>query len=392
MLILHKGAKSLQLMLNEGLDKLKIQLVSKSAYSQARQHLSHTAFIELNQKSVVEVCYGDDQYQRYWGFRVVAIDGSRIVLPNNDNIKAEFGQVTRKAGKKGSACYSYALASVLYDVLNDIAIDSLLGDSHAYEVDLAEQHLEQTQANDLLLCDRNYPSYRWLATLVQQQRHFVIRCSASSFAPVRAMFQAEGPDSQIVILKPHRTKRADIQERGLLPQITVRLVRLVLADGQIEILITNLLDEQRYPTAEFGPLYYLRWGIETFFGRLKTRLGLENFSGLSPAAIKQDFFAAVFITGLESMLTDTAQERLHLKSTQTHQIYQVNHAVSFNAIKNHILDLFVFETDPDQLLEKLTALFMTDPTCIRPDRVVPRLPQFHYRRLIFHRRQKKVCF
>jgi hypothetical protein len=281
---------------------------------------------------------------------------------------------------------------VLYDVCNDIALHSLLADSHAYEVDLAEQHLAYLQADDLLTCDRNYPSYRWLARLIQQQRHFVIRCSQSSFRQARAMFSGTGSDSQIVTLKPHHTKLADIRRRGLPEQITVRLVRLVLPNGEIEILVTDLLDEVSYPTVEFGPLYHLRWGIETFFGRLKTRLGLENFSGHSAEAVKQDFFAAVFITGLESILTDTAQARLQAKSTQTQHCYQVNHAVAFNAIKNHVLELFDTETDPDLLLDKLTALFMTDPTCIRSERPVPRRPENHYRLLTFHRRKKKVCF
>jgi len=395
MLILLKSAKSLQLVLNEWLGKLSLPLVSKSAYSQARQHLGHTAFIELNQKAIVEVCYGDDQYERYWGLRVVAIDGSKVILPDSADIQAEFGQVRRPSGRKGQAGsghYSYALASVLYDVLNDIALHSLLAEVHAYEVDLAEQHLVYLQADDLLTCDRNYPSYRWLATLRQQQRHFVIRCSQSSFRPVRAMFRGTGSDSQIVTLKPHASQRAEMRRRGLPEQITVRLVRLVLPNGEVEILVTDLLDEATYPTAEFGPLYHLRWGIETFFGRLKTRLGLENFSGTSAEAIKQDFFAAVFITGLESILTDTAQARLQAKSAHTQHHYQVNHAVAFNALKNHVLDLFDTQTDPDRLLEKLTALFMTDPTCIRSERPVPRRPEHHYRLLTFHRRKKKVCF
>lgn len=395
MLILPKSAKSLQLLLNECLGKWSLPLVSKSAYSQARQHLRHTAFIELNQQAIVEVCYDDGDYQRYWGLRVVAIDGSKVILPDSADIQAEFGRVTRPSGRKGQAGqghYSYALASVLYDVLNDVALHSLLADAHAYEVDLAEQGLAYLHADDLLTCDRNYPSYRWLATLVQHQRHFVIRCSQSSFRQARAMFSGTGPDSQIVTLKPHHTKRADIRRRGLAEQITLRLVRLVLPNGEVEILVTDLLDEVTYPTAEFGPLYHLRWGIETFFGRLKTRLGLENFSGQSAEAVKQDFFAAVFITGLESILTDTAQAHLQAKSAHTQHRYQVNHAVAFNALKNHILELFDTETDPDLLLEKLTALFMTDPTCIRPERNVPRRPENHYRLLTFHRRKKKVCF
>ena len=36
--------------------------------------------------------------------------------------------------------------------------------------------------------------------------------------------------------------------------ITVRLVRLTLANGDTEILVTDLLDETAYPTVEFGPL------------------------------------------------------------------------------------------------------------------------------------------
>lgn len=57
MLIVQKSAKSIQLLLNEFLTKLVLPLVSKSAYSQARQQLSHTTFIELNQKGVVEPLY-----------------------------------------------------------------------------------------------------------------------------------------------------------------------------------------------------------------------------------------------------------------------------------------------------------------------------------------------
>ena len=395
MLILRKGAKSIQVMVNELLEQMGLPVVSKSAYSQARRHLSHTAFIELNQKAIVEVSYRDEGYQRYWGYRLLGIDGSKAILPESESIAQEFGQIKQTSGQKGGQVrgyYSYGLASVLYDVLNDIALDSVLAHSRAYEVDLAEGHLAHTQADDLVLCDRNYPSYRWLATLIKQQRHFVIRCSRSSFATARAMFNGTGADSQIVTLKPPYDQRADIRQRQLPSQITVRFVRLPLANGDIEILVTDLLDEVRYPTAEFGPLYHLRWGVETFYGRLKTRLLLENFSGYSAEAVKQDFFATIFITGLESLLTDTATTRLQLRSAQTHHLYQVNRAVSFNTLKNHVLDLFETEPDLDTLFDKLTALFLTDPSCSRPNRSVPRRKRSDRLLLNFHRRKKKICF
>lgn len=396
MLIIQKSAKSLQLLLNEFLSKLALPLVTKSAYSQARQHLSHTAFIELNQKGVVEPMYRDNEVQRYWGYRVLGIDGSRVILSDSEAIYEVFGRVKRTSGKKGlkgEGHYSYAQASGLYDVLNKVALDSLFEPCRTYEVDLAERHLPDTQPDDLLLCDRNYPSYRFLATLVQQRRAFVIRCQYNSFKAVIAMVAGQGPDSQIVTLKVHHAKRGEIRERGLPEQIRVRLVRLILADGTVEVLVTNLLDEQRYPTAGFGPLYNLRWGVETFYGRLKTRLTLQNFFGYTVEAVKQDFFAAVFLTGLESLLTDDAQARLQLRTSQTQHTYQVNHAVSFNALKNHVFELLFDDTlDLDTLCQQLTCLFLTDPTCIRPDRVVSRRHPNYYKRYVFHRHKRKVCF
>jgi hypothetical protein len=46
----------------------------------ARRNLRHTAFIELNQKAVVDVMYSDDLIKLYKGMRVMGVDGSKIVI------------------------------------------------------------------------------------------------------------------------------------------------------------------------------------------------------------------------------------------------------------------------------------------------------------------------
>jgi hypothetical protein len=68
------------------------------------------------------------------------------------------------------------------------------------------------------------------------------------------------------------------------------------------VLVTNLLDETLFPTSSFRQLYHLRWGVETLYGVVKTRLQLENFSGLTAESVRQDFYATIFITNLESVL------------------------------------------------------------------------------------------
>lgn len=52
----------------------------------------------------------------------------------------------------------------------------------------------------------------------------------------------------------------------------MRLIRVDLPSGEIEILMTSLLDSQIYPAKIFKELYFLRWKIETFYDELKNKL------------------------------------------------------------------------------------------------------------------------
>jgi len=70
--------------------------------------------------------------------------------------------------------------------------------------------------------------------------------------------------------------------------VTVRL-----STGELEILVTSLLDEEGYPTAAFKEIYNLRWGVETLYDVVKNRLSLENFSGKTAHAVLQDFHALI---------------------------------------------------------------------------------------------------
>lgn len=384
--------KSLQNVANEAMMWLDKLPVTASAYSQARYKLKHTAFIDLNQRAVVDTMYGDGDYKTFWGFRVLGIDGSKLALPNNDAIREEFGTIAWTNGKTAEIQGErpYALASVLYDVLNRVALDATMGKAKAYEIDLAVGHLSHTKAGDLLVMDRNYPSYRMLAEMSRYQRDFVVRCSSASFAEAREMLKGKGADSQTVTLTPCAGQVPAIRGLNLPESVKVRFVRVRLSSGEYEVLVTSLLDETSYPTEGFSELYYLRWRIETFYGLIKTRLELENFTGIGVEAVRQDFHATVYLSGLESLLTDTAQATLDMKETQHPQT--VNRAVSFNAVKNLALDLLLGDLDTDVVLEKLTALFLTNPCLVRSNRNPPRKKSSSRTLLNFHKRIKKHCF
>ena len=322
----------------------------------------------------------------------MVVDGSKVALPDSESVREDFGTLPWTGGKNSELQGErpYALASVLYDVLNRVALDATLSQADAYEVDLAVGHLAHTRPGDLLLMDRNFPSYRMLAEMAVRGRDFAVRCSAASFAQARRMLRGEGPDSLLATLTPCAGQAAQIRGLGLPMSLAVRFVRVRLAAGEDEVLVTSLLDKARYPTEGFLELYGLRWRIETFYGLLKTRLGLENFSGTGAEAVRQDFHATVYLSGLESILTASAQDLLDAKETRHQQA--VNRAVSFNAIKNQALDLLLGDREAGPLLERLTELFLTNPTLAREGRNPPRKNTGARKLLDFYKRRKKHCF
>ena len=393
-LMLAKSSKSLQNSMNNFLPKLDLSqpTVSKGAYTKARKKLKHTAFIELNQKAVVATMYEDGDYKTWHGLRVLGNDGSKIILPTTDTIAKEFGTTTWDNGQgepNSTGTYCYGQASVLYDVLNRVSLDAILAPGKTYEVDLAIQHLKHLQKGDLVIRDRGYASFRMMAADSGTKADFLIRCPSGRFPVATTMLRGEGKDDQTVEITAPRDFTDNPANHGLPTKLTVRFVRVKLDDGTYEVLATSLLNKKKFPTKYFKELYYLRWGIETFFGVLKTRLALENFSGYSPEAIRQDFFVAIYLTGAETILTEDAEEQL--KKQPGGQPKKVNKAVSFNIIKERAFELFYSEAPKEQRLQELTELFLTNPTVTRKDRNPPRKNSSSHQILNFWKRKRKVA-
>jgi hypothetical protein len=390
-MMLAKGSKSLQVSLDGLIPKLGLPEVvpTNVAYCKAKQKFKHTAFIELNQTAVIDTVYGDGDYRTWKGLRILGNDGSKVRLPMNDDTIAAFGTIPYSNKKGGTGEHCYALASVLYDVLNRVAIDSLLEPCTAYKVDLAVKQLAHVQPGDLVIYDRGYASYRMMAAVTHTAGEFLIRIPKGRFPIATRMLQGEGPDDVTVPLKASKKFLTDPANQELPTTLTVRFVRVTLTDGTHEVLATSLRDKQTYPTDDFAELYWLRWGIETFYGILKTRLVLENFSGYSPEAIRQDFFAAVFITGIESILTMDAED--YFGTHKAGHPKKVNKAVSFDAIKNRVFELFLSDGPVEEATAALTKLFTMNPTLVRKDRNPPRSIHPDGKTLDWYKRFRKIA-
>jgi hypothetical protein len=370
--------------------------LTPSAWCQARLKLKYTAFSALNEEAILKVVYRDrdDPQLRLWkGYRLLAIDSSLVRLPNEEPLGELFGWV--KCANSSGRCgrYPQARLSILTDVLNRIALHTCFEPWTQGERELALVHGQHLESGDLSLLDRGYADYKLWAIWVQADRQFVSRCQANSFSIVNRLFKENQEGRSVVVeLVPHRGKMKEIQEAHLPLTIKLRFVTVRLKTGELEVLATTLLDEVLYPIECFGPLYNYRWGIETYYGLLKGRLDLSNFTGVTAAALRQDVYSTVFISNLESLLTGPANQQLAQKSQSLKHRQQVNHVVSFHAIKSHIINLLTSRQPIAQIIQKLKPLFLANPTLVRPGRVVPRKEPSACRSYNFVRNQKKIVF
>jgi Transposase DDE domain len=368
------------------------RVVTASAYRQARQKVQPEVFVHLNAVTCEEyyVRYGVEGEVGLWhGQRVLGVDGSYLNLPDTEETRREFSVQTNQytGGEQVQA-----LASVLYDLRNDIGLSAALGPKQAEKNLLFGTHLAATHAGDVLVCDRAYADYSVLAMLVAWGCHFVIRFPRQSFTAVNAFWAARAQE-RVVTLAVTSKARVYMAQHRLPPTLQVRLIKVVLASGEVEVLGTDLLDAQTYPAVEFKTIYGWRWSHETYHDRLKNIFEIERFSGKSVQAIKQDFYGVIFLATLESILSKPAQAVLTAQGEARACRYapQVNRAVSYVTVLDHVVQLLSDpRRSPAATLAAIERLLLTTPTRQRPGRHVPRRKRSASHRLRFAKYGKRV--
>ena len=399
--ILQKTVKSIQRHLHEFLNELAggemFEPVTAGAWTHARAKLKHTAFIELNEQTVRPWIYDAEQnqsLQRWRGHRLLGVDSSLVRLPDSVELRSQFSlvQVTNQLGATGTR-YAEARMSVLYDLLNRVGLDARLEPSRLGEVELAIEQLAHAQPGDVLINDRGFTGYRYLAWHHRLGLHYIARCSTGSFAAAQEMFRRNRAGrSQVVRLFASSGEKAELRRLGLPLELTVRFVSVRLPTGELEVLVSSLLDESRYPTEEYLDVYHWRWNHETFYGVMKGRLDLENFSGQTAEAVRQDFYSTLLLCNVETVLTGPTATVLKEQTVGHDYPKQLNHAVAFHALKDQLLALLYSDRPVEEVIEKLQRLFMGSPVSVRPHRKVPRRKLSLYRSYHFQRRVKKAVF
>jgi hypothetical protein len=346
--------------------------MSQQAFSAARQKIKWEAFEELFQTSV-RGSY-NEKWEKWRGYRLMAIDGSFIQLPSDAALAEYYGGL----GHEGTS--AAALASLLYDLENDIVVDARIAPVSENERALAEEHLRVLRGmadfnrghRELIIFDRGYPSHELIKSLQDKEIAYVMR--------IQKGFIREWE------MKGEKDGWAALGKTGL----HVRAVRIPLEGGGQEILITNLA-EMEYEA--FGELYHKRWGIETKYKELKQKLETENFSGRLVDNVKQDFYAMMTVANMLASLVREANRTARKKRKEQETLYEyrvnVNHAVG--VFKDRLIRVIIEEDHiaRQYLMKEMVRQMERRVVPIRPNRDVIR--KGCHRKAKFHYNHKSNC-
>lgn len=332
--------------------------VSKQAFSKARYKITPQAFEDIFNMST-NIFQFTRQSKTLDGYRVFAIDGSDIAVDHNENNATEFGVKTNN-----HSSYPMARLSVLYDITNDLIVDAQftgisVGErEHAHRLLSSKALTANKKYKNIIIFDRGYPSRALIHELEDKGLFYLIRCSHSFISCVN-----ECRDGDHIVVDTYRDRSTKI-----------RVIKDTTGD-EPRIFISNLFDAAQ-DTNYHQNLYHKRWEIETKYGELKTRMRLENFSGKNPQAIRQDLYAALFISNLSALIKSFAETDIEENLTNDKHQYQLNRSFIVGKVCQYIKH-FSSLLMP---MKKFTALIIriqTMRSIIRPERHFQRISGHH---------------
>ena len=245
---------------------------------------------------------------------------------------------------------------------SDLIIESDIRTWKAAERDVAKELIKRLEnrgfKNDLLLFDRGYPSIGMFEFLESKNLKYLMRVKVNKFH--REFDKANKPDQIIKLIHENRT-------------ITVRIINVILPTGETEKLVTNIIDSD-FNTEDFKVLYFKRWGIEVKYSQLKSRYELENFSGVNPIAIMQDFYATIYLSNLMTMAKEEANHNISLNKEGLKYEYKVNMNILISKMTKTLIECFYEDNTKKRsiLFDKAMKNITKNLIPIRPNRTFPR--------------------
>jgi hypothetical protein len=332
------------------------------AYCRARQRLPVEMVCNLVQQTGRMIAEEVPQWWHWRGRPIRLVDGTTLVMPDTPENQTAFPQPrSQKPGLGFPLCRMVGILCLGSGVLLNAAIGPYKGKG-ADEQTLLRSILDTLESGDLLVGDAFYATYFLLCSLRERgidavfeqhgarQRTTDFRCG-----------QRLGPRDHLIVLhKPTRPAwMAETDYEQVPDTLTVRELR---TGGKI--LVTTLLCPKQTPKAALKSLYQRRWHVELDLRNIKTTLGMDMLSCLTPAMVIKEIWVYLLAYNLIRLMMAQAALLTHRLPRQLSFKHTVQIWIAWHTHAHGI--------DTEETRHCLFVLIAQQQVGNRPGRIEPR--------------------
>ena len=354
--------------------------ITKQAWLKARRQLNPEVFEVLNDEYLRYFYSSEEEVKTWNNYLVFAIDGSKVEITNSKENREKYGTFKTKNGESAAR----ALASGMFDVLNNFFIDLRITNLKESEISAARKNIKAIKRigfkqKILVIFDRGYPSLELFNYLEENGISYIIRLPKSDYTIERKQLEEEENDCEIELTHTYRrllnVKNKDIkryEELKAKGSTKVRFVREKTPSGEEFALFTNL--PKTISGEEICKSYFLRWKIEEAYQTLKNKMKFESVSGNASIYVKQDFLSQIFVYNMMEDIRMDAEKQIQQNPEKYKHPQAINQNEAIGIFKDEMIDLWL-EEDSEIRALRFKALQDELKKCLRPVRKSPSKPR-----------------
>ena len=341
-------------------------------YSKARRRLTESFLQRLVPESAAAIAETVPESHYWCGRRVKVYDGTTILMADSDANQAAYPQ----HGNQARGCgFPLARLVVFFCLVTGAVVSAAVAAKTTSEIVMSRWLYEDLDIDDVAMADQAYGSYVDLALIQQQGADGMLRKHHARKTDFRTGRKHGIGDHQVTWHKPSRCPdQMSVEAFAALPEtLQVREVRIKLSRkgfrDRFIVIVTTLLDAERYSAEQLGQLYSWRWqAAEINLRHLKTTLSMEMITAKTPEMVRKELWVHLLAYNLLRTLMEQAAPKLDYLRTQ----------LSLQATRQHFRQMLsLLATTTTNTRKRLQAHLLEDIVAdklpLRPERHEPRV-------------------
>jgi hypothetical protein len=277
----------------EGLFKKSAYIPTEEGYRKACNKMSVESVSSFFYSTYDQACSSADNL--YNDLQITILDGSKCMIPRTDETVSKYGL---GKGSVGDAYYPQIYLGGFYDLATGTFSDLNFDNGAPAERKIMLDHAKNNKHKTLYIVDAGYNGMAHIYFTQEYGHHLLMELKRNK---LKDEFRKSKKRSQVIEVKLKKGNLLNFPKHQKLigKKFKIRFIRTKgTTKLRSKILVTTLIDEQKYKWLDLATLYIQRWKIELAFRHMKSRLKIEKIKKHSIHRIKQLLWAAFAVYNL----------------------------------------------------------------------------------------------